>query len=1178
MIAERRWHLDCFRCNQCHTLLDSDANLLLLGDGSLICNNCTYSCSACGNKIEDLAILTGDQAFCAACFRCRNCKRKIENLRYARTSQGIFCMSCHESLMARRRKKSKAAAAQAKAKEKEAQIEKSLPALPPNEIALQSTFSPERSTFESDRSTLSPPPRIQQPSTNDSSRSSSRRAASSDRSGDNEGLTLPNTTYRNNRHSVISQESDLNGLGGEDGFYIPLALDPCPAPQFAPRSTSQNVRGADLVKTKENSKDYFNSTRGSARNQGTATPSSQVSTPHIAFQANGRTLSSEHVPGTESPRRPAPSGGSAPTHASPAHGSDEPKRHLAEAMKSAYANDRGQSSSDQFRLQQVPVRKKSNDSRSGSSQENEIESDKSRHIAGSHTPAQPPRRDISSNFPRTDSAESGLHKRDGSYLSLDKIGTPRSSAESRFRNDSDSTPGSENAPTFSMREAPPRNESSKSIPRKEVGGSGHKPSASLAKLEALTSSKPASDAAPTVNGKEISPPLLGSQSLLRPAPPQQKLSDTYMAPREPPAPPAPRRSAKESGGSSAGEVPSTELPRWSAGGDFTMDEDMARILGADEGSQSILRRVSNAVRHGRAGSEASTGGRHGHVRSISETTARQIGSPRFPQTPIVEDGHQSGHTRQISSPISMSGRADDPAFLRRQLRDSEQRVAELEKQFTTTKDLSKINKQLVEKRKTVSELGSQAELMIRQIEAFAGYVEKARNNKGEFDLQDMEDSAIKEFVQKVERLKDSLNRELEVLFVEREQLLEEKDQAIKARDRALIEFEQLSSKNAQLADMNNDLTTQIQERFKAQSGANDMPKTNGLGIYHSKDKSSVHLDDASMNSATTIYGSNGHAVGTYPQPMDVEGDSQVFAAPQVVQIRKLPGKKFNWGKKGATVAKGVTKGFKGAFYSEKDKNQQQQWQEQPAGDNIGMPYNMTRAAVESPQQMPPSLPPRHASNDPGRFGLFKKSHNGSKNQSLGDLSLLAGPGPQTLFGSDLTERADFEGSQIPRVVIKCIQEVEIRGMDVEGIYRKTGGSGLTKQLQEGFEKSEDYDISDPDIDITAITSALKQYFRKLPTPLLTFDVYDRVLGAMCMFFLPSHSIIALLKFRSHRGRARALPPPPRNLLLPPTRPPRHSRVPHVPPVSHPRSQKGESDECEEYCRRVCADDYERPGY
>jgi hypothetical protein len=150
IVAGNRWHIDCFRCNTCGTLLDSDANLLLLGDGSLICNNCTYSCSACNNKIEDLAILTGDQAFCANCFKCRNCKRKIDNLRYARTSQGIFCMSCHESLMARRRKRTKMPrTASANSNSSGAVVlDKSLPALPPHAVPA-SAFPP-----ESDSSTL----------------------------------------------------------------------------------------------------------------------------------------------------------------------------------------------------------------------------------------------------------------------------------------------------------------------------------------------------------------------------------------------------------------------------------------------------------------------------------------------------------------------------------------------------------------------------------------------------------------------------------------------------------------------------------------------------------------------------------------------------------------------------------------------------------------------------------------------------------------------------------------------------------------------------------------------------------------------------------------------------------------------------------------------------------------
>lgn len=104
LTEDRRWHIGCFRCSTCGTLLDGDSSLLLQSNGGLICSNCTYSCSACGNKIEDLAILTGDQALCGDCFRCRNCKRKIETLKYARTSEGIFCMLCHDSMTAQRQK------------------------------------------------------------------------------------------------------------------------------------------------------------------------------------------------------------------------------------------------------------------------------------------------------------------------------------------------------------------------------------------------------------------------------------------------------------------------------------------------------------------------------------------------------------------------------------------------------------------------------------------------------------------------------------------------------------------------------------------------------------------------------------------------------------------------------------------------------------------------------------------------------------------------------------------------------------------------------------------------------------------------------------------------------------------------------------------------------------------
>ncbi|KFX95392.1 hypothetical protein V490_03899, partial [Pseudogymnoascus sp. VKM F-3557] len=426
-LANNRWHLDCFRCNQCHTLLDSDANLLLLGDGSLICNNCTYSCSACGNKIEDLAILTGDQAFCATCFRCRNCKRKIENLRYARTSQGIFCMSCHESLMARRRKKSKAAAAQAKAKEKDNMlVDKSLPALPPSEKAAQE----EKSREPNPLTELSPRPRPQYP--DEMSRSSSRRAETPDEMGHRDGLTLPTTTYRNNRHS---QASDMTGDG--DGFFIPLALDPSPAPTPRPKADRN-------VKENTAAKDMLSPSARSARGQMAQT------TPHIAFQEKGRTPSSEYSESSKdgSTRRPPPrpsASRSTSATASPALGGDEPKRHLANSMSNGNANDKTQSQ-DKFKLQDVPKRKRSQESRNSPNME-AVENPQARPLQKRE------------NLSRTESADSTRMSQERPRGGVNQY----LAAEQESRPSTDSVP-----PSRENRSELPT--ASKPIPRKEVGG------------------------------------------------------------------------------------------------------------------------------------------------------------------------------------------------------------------------------------------------------------------------------------------------------------------------------------------------------------------------------------------------------------------------------------------------------------------------------------------------------------------------------------------------------------------------------------------------------------------------------------------------------------------------------------------------------------------------------------
>ncbi|KAI2611953.1 RhoGAP-domain-containing protein [Hypoxylon sp. NC1633] len=1025
-LAGNRWHLNCFRCNTCGTLLDSDANLLLLGDGSLICNNCTYSCSACGDKIEDLAILTGDQAFCAACFRCRNCKRKIENLRYARTSQGIFCMNCHESLMARRRKKSKAAA-QAKAREKENSpmiVDKSLPALPPNAIP-PNAFSDERVDPDSDTPTeLSPRPRPAYPR-NDSSRSNSRPARSPersvDRAGRDGGLPLPSQSYRNNRNSSIFSGSDIAGSNAADdhSFFIPVVLDPSPAPSATPRSTSENL-GESNKKHKE--KDYFSLAKQPAGSE--RRDISQSSTPHIAFQEKGRQSSFDYE--TPPPRdlnrklsKSSRGDKNGPSKVSPPSSTDDRPQKMTNGRSHP---------ADDFKLQEAPKSKKMNsrtDSQSNVTQDSVVS-------RGSSSSSGRKDRDGFPNLSMTDSPQI-LH-------AGDKSSTPRSSQDSRLKDDDEVRSNDSLATSISNNAKP--------IARKE--------------LPPTASSRNVNGAAPRTAASE------------------QKAGEAYMTPRAPPVPPAPA-AGQDSTNATGEPKTSPKLPRWSAGGDFSMDEDMARILGTDEGSSSILRRVSNAVRHGRTNSTESGNNlqRVGHTRSASETT-RTTSSPRWPKTPIAEDA-VDGIAHDITGPLSNTS-PDDPVLLKRRLRNSEQRVAELERQFTNEKDLKKLNQKLEEKRKTVSVLDTQTEIMIRQLEVLAGYVERAKETKRPIDPRELEESALKDFVQKLEKLRQSMSASLEQLHAERDEVVEERNKAIAERDRARVEFDQLVSKNAQLADLNNDLTNQIQGRFKNHSD----PKSpsNGLGIYNQhkgSSNNSVSLDSSSIQTGTTVI------AGEHEDPI-------LEAGPTVVKIGKGQVKKFNWKKGSKAVAQNIAKGVNRTVVA----FQQPERERHPgmAGESIGLPYNMTVVPVESPvSHVPPNGQNRQLA-DGGRQGFFgfKKVNTLPKNMSSTNMSTpTIAEAPTVLFGSDLTERADYERRQIPCVVTRCIEEVELRGMDMEGIYRKTGGNSQVKAVQEGFDKNENFDISDPDIDITAVTSVLKQYFRKLPTPLLTFDVYDRIL-------------------------------------------------------------------------------------
>ncbi|KAJ3713293.1 hypothetical protein C8R42DRAFT_684717 [Lentinula raphanica] len=98
------FHVNCFKCAKCSDKVTADTNLLLLSDGSPICANCSYACNVCKQPILDEAIMTGDDAYHAHCFKCKVCKNRIDELVFAKTSQGIYCMDCHNQRMIKIRK------------------------------------------------------------------------------------------------------------------------------------------------------------------------------------------------------------------------------------------------------------------------------------------------------------------------------------------------------------------------------------------------------------------------------------------------------------------------------------------------------------------------------------------------------------------------------------------------------------------------------------------------------------------------------------------------------------------------------------------------------------------------------------------------------------------------------------------------------------------------------------------------------------------------------------------------------------------------------------------------------------------------------------------------------------------------------------------------------------------
>ncbi|XP_064380556.1 rho GTPase-activating protein 27 isoform X3 [Dromaius novaehollandiae] len=104
-----------------------------------------------------------------------------------------------------------------------------------------------------------------------------------------------------------------------------------------------------------------------------------------------------------------------------------------------------------------------------------------------------------------------------------------------------------------------------------------------------------------------------------------------------------------------------------------------------------------------------------------------------------------------------------------------------------------------------------------------------------------------------------------------------------------------------------------------------------------------------------------------------------------------------------------------------------------------------------------------------------------------------------VFGCSLQVLCERERSTVPRFVQQCIQTVERRGLDIDGLYRVSGNLATIQKLRYKVDHDEHLDLDDGRWeDIHVITGALKLFFRELPEPLFPFAHFDKFIAAIKM--------------------------------------------------------------------------------
>ncbi|KAK0504860.1 signal transducer [Armillaria luteobubalina] len=1085
------FHVDCFKCAKCGDKVTADTNLLLLSDGSPVCANCSYNCNVCKLPILDEAIMTGDDSYHAHCFKCKVCKNRIDELVFAKTSQGIYCMDCHSERMIKirrhaqkkaERERAAAAGGNSSSSSRETRYRRDtepdthhhsdLSHRRPPLVRQLSTLSEQ--SFEQETAASRPMNLSSQPSSDGLSVQTSRRDK---RRSINPGLTLSNLTSSVSPaasppptlspHSVTFLHQSGNRSptppthNGRESPRIPSPLREHfneaesisrPSSNGSFQSTTSHIRPGSSSSHYNHSDDDASSLRTrtfSAENPSSDVRVGETSTPRV------RKLSSPNP--THSLEKPI----DAVRHQ---RSFDErPREHLSSSPTLTFNRVRSSSPSRASSRADVPHSVES--STDTEAEGDEPTAHKRSESSTSVPPALPPKseKNVSPIQPPSEAV------------------SPTSEADPDTSNqmDSGSDDMSESSPveqtshaTFIAPALPPirfsLNTGDFSDLLSSVGGIN-----ALKSLDQLTSI--------TEKHKESNYDIPST-----PPPPSTATSSTSIHEREsseshPESLQTLNASMPEFNGSQSSGRIALATPGANLSSVTRPDDSDFVLLRLQEAMADAKERGAQQLKLDRAFVEAIIKAMDvrranffdlkGKFDGVKRASKQYIEGLTVAQTEYDRElkARRDAEAEVTRLRVLLSGQAARLTAL-----SGDSRRQELRQRMT-----KELHDQLSGLEQDLSKLKVDRDMALAEVEEISAT--KSLNAAADQRPTHLNRS----LTMRLDTLKQQYQRDLVPLTHEREALSREIMELKAVRDVFLEETTVLNARNEELAQ----LSAQYARRMDT---VPETPSKNGEHVVApstDKGRNQLHQPQISVQ----LPSQNPYASTTSLVTDETTADMKTvikISKPEIDLPTPSKGKFIKWPGSRTKDTTNLTSAGDSRSKGHLEHNFQQLsvlrfTRCDHCGDKMwGSQLRCTGCNI--------SVHVRCINHV--QVLCSQQSSNRDESQIL----------PHSMFGRDLVEQvyADAKGGsrQVPVIVDKCIEAVEAIALDYEGIYRKTGGSSQSKTITQLFERGDynAFDLRDSDRfnDICSVTSVLKAYFRSLPVPLLTYDLHDQFMSAV----------------------------------------------------------------------------------